>query len=256
MAAHARRRCGPQSCSSPSTPRAPTPSGPTPSVSRRRSFNAVAARGRRFRQAYATVPETLPSHASMMTGLYPAGPRHPRERRGSCRRARPLLAERLQAAGYETAAFVSSFILTRRFGLARGFDVYDDELGAGQVERNAAANDRRGAGLPEGAAGDAAVPLGALLRSARSVHAAGAVPGAVPGRARTSGKWPSWTQQLGRLLRGLRAPRRTGPTADHPRGRPRRGPRRPRRGDARATCSTRARCTCRWSWPARASGPA
>ena len=37
------------------------------------SFNAIAARGRRFRQAYATVPETLPSHASMMTGLYPAG---------------------------------------------------------------------------------------------------------------------------------------------------------------------------------------
>ena len=37
------------------------------------SFNALAARGRRFRQAYATVPETLPSHSSIMTGLYPAG---------------------------------------------------------------------------------------------------------------------------------------------------------------------------------------
>ena len=37
------------------------------------AFNAFAARGRRFTQAYATVPETLPSHTSMMTGLYPAG---------------------------------------------------------------------------------------------------------------------------------------------------------------------------------------
>ena len=37
------------------------------------AFNALAARGRRFRQAYAAVPETLPSHASMMSGLYPAG---------------------------------------------------------------------------------------------------------------------------------------------------------------------------------------
>src|SRR5829696_5007333 len=37
------------------------------------SFNALAARGRYFRQAYATVPETLPSHTSMLTGLYPAG---------------------------------------------------------------------------------------------------------------------------------------------------------------------------------------
>ena len=37
------------------------------------AFDALARRGPRFRQAYATVPETLPSHASMMTGLYPAG---------------------------------------------------------------------------------------------------------------------------------------------------------------------------------------
>src|SRR5687768_8117266 len=37
------------------------------------SFNALAARGRRFDFAYATVPQTLPSHASMMTGLYPGG---------------------------------------------------------------------------------------------------------------------------------------------------------------------------------------
>ena len=37
------------------------------------AFNALAARGRRFRQAYATAPETLPSHSSMMTGLYPGG---------------------------------------------------------------------------------------------------------------------------------------------------------------------------------------
>src|SRR5262249_51597872 len=37
------------------------------------AFNALASRGRLFRQAYATVPETLPSHSSMMTGLYPAG---------------------------------------------------------------------------------------------------------------------------------------------------------------------------------------
>src|ERR1044071_8089713 len=36
------------------------------------AFNAVSARGRRFRQAYATVPETLPSHASIMTGRFPA----------------------------------------------------------------------------------------------------------------------------------------------------------------------------------------
>jgi tetratricopeptide (TPR) repeat protein len=98
------------------------------------AFTALAARGLRFRQAYATVPETLPSHTSMMTGLYPAG-------HGVHENARPLapdqpvVAEGLRRAGYRTAAFVSSFTLARRFGLARGFDTYDDVLPAGQAER-------------------------------------------------------------------------------------------------------------------------
>jgi arylsulfatase A-like enzyme/Tfp pilus assembly protein PilF len=100
-------------------------------------FNAVAARGRRYRQAYATVPETLPSHTSMFTGLYPAG-------HGIHENARyvsptfPLATERLHAAGYRTSAFVSAFVLARRFGLARGFDVYDDGQPAGGSERPAA----------------------------------------------------------------------------------------------------------------------
>ena len=99
-------------------------------------FNALAARGRRFRQAYATAPETLPSHASMMTGLYPAG--HTiRENARYLPQGHPVLAERLRQTGYRTAAFVSSFVLSRRFGLARGFDVYDDELSAGHAERAA-----------------------------------------------------------------------------------------------------------------------
>jgi choline-sulfatase len=98
------------------------------------SFNAVAARGRLFRQAYATVPETLPSHASLMTGLYPAGHGiHENARR--LPDATPVLAERLKGAGYRTVAVVASFVLAKRFGLARGFDVYDDHLPAGRQER-------------------------------------------------------------------------------------------------------------------------
>lgn len=105
------------------------------------AFNALAARGLRFTQAYAVAPETLPSHASMMTGLYPAG--HGVHENGRHLAAgHPTLAERLQGAGYRTAAFVSSFVLTRRFGLARGFDLYDDQL-PGDVERDAAATTDR-----------------------------------------------------------------------------------------------------------------
>jgi choline-sulfatase len=102
------------------------------------AFNAIAARGRRFRQAYATVPETLPSHSSIMTGLYPGG-------HGVHENARylpsslPVLAERLHQADYRTSAFVSSFILARRFGLARGFDVHDDTFTAGTNERSSRA---------------------------------------------------------------------------------------------------------------------
>ena len=49
----------------------------------------------------------------------------------------------IQGAGYRTAAFVSSFILSRRFGLARGFELYDDTLPAGQNERTSRATTER-----------------------------------------------------------------------------------------------------------------
>jgi len=98
------------------------------------AFNAVAARGRRYLQAYATVPETLPSHTSIMTGLYPAGHGlHENARYLSA--GTPVVAEQLQSVGYRTTAFVSSFVLARRFGLARGFDAYDDQLPSGAAER-------------------------------------------------------------------------------------------------------------------------
>lgn len=91
------------------------------------SFNALAARGLQFPQAYTTAPQTLPAHSSMMTGLYPAG--HGVHENGRPLPDRhPLLAARLGEVGYRTAAFVSGFPLARRFGLAGGFDVYDDEL--------------------------------------------------------------------------------------------------------------------------------
>jgi tetratricopeptide (TPR) repeat protein len=97
------------------------------------AFNGIAARGRRFRQAYAAAPETLPSHTSIMTGLYPAG--HGVHENGRALPAAGVAAaERLKAAGYSTAAFVSSFVLARQFGLSQGFDTYDDAVG---LERSA-----------------------------------------------------------------------------------------------------------------------
>jgi tetratricopeptide (TPR) repeat protein len=97
------------------------------------AFNTLVQTGRRFTQAYATAPQTLPSHSSMLTGLLPAG-------HGVHENARPLAAnhplasEKLREHGYRTAAFVSSFSLAKRFGLQRGFEVYDDDF---SVERSA-----------------------------------------------------------------------------------------------------------------------
>jgi choline-sulfatase len=100
------------------------------------SFNALVGRGTRFRAAYCAVPQTLPSHSSMLTGLY-AGGHGVHENARHLAEAQPLVAERLHAAGYRTAAFVSAFALAKRFGLARGFDVYDEDFGADRAERNA-----------------------------------------------------------------------------------------------------------------------
>lgn len=84
----------------------------------------------------ASTPLTLPSHSSMMTGLNP--PDHGVRDNGTFRLPAelPTLAEALAAEGVRTEAFVSAFPLDRRFGLARGFGLYDDEVqsaGAGSM---------------------------------------------------------------------------------------------------------------------------
>jgi len=93
------------------------------------SLDALAARGVRFARAGSPAPLTLPSHTTLMTGLDPFehGVRH----NSIFRLAAdvPVLAERMREAGFATAAFIGAFVLDQRFGLARGFDVYDDEMG-------------------------------------------------------------------------------------------------------------------------------
>ena len=92
------------------------------------NLDRLANEGLRFADAASCVPITLPAHCSIMTGLDP--PRHGVRSNGqfglaeSCATLATVLRER----SYETAAFVSAFVLDRRYGLARGFDIYDDEV--------------------------------------------------------------------------------------------------------------------------------
>src|SRR5262249_26815772 len=46
----------------------------------------------------------------------------------------PTLATELRGAGYHTGAFVAAYVLARRFGLDRGFEVYDDDLTAARPQ--------------------------------------------------------------------------------------------------------------------------
>jgi len=97
------------------------------------NLDALAAAGVRFARAVAPSPLTLPSHASLLTGLDP--PEH--GVRGNGTGALPTgiatLAEALAARGFATAAVVGSRVLDRRFGLGRGFGSYDDSMLAERV---------------------------------------------------------------------------------------------------------------------------
>lgn len=94
-------------------------------------LDALAARGTRFARCDTAAPITLPSHATILSGLFP--PRHGVRDNGTFVLASKVetVAELLSARGYDTGAVVSAVVLERRHGLDQGFRVYDDDLGAG-----------------------------------------------------------------------------------------------------------------------------
>jgi arylsulfatase A-like enzyme/Flp pilus assembly protein TadD len=104
----------------------------------------LAREGVRFETAHAHNVVTLPSHANLLSGDYPlrhgvrdnTGFRFPPDR--------PSLATILREKGWRTGAFVSAFPLDSRFGLDRGFEVYDDRLGGAETSAAFLVPERRG----------------------------------------------------------------------------------------------------------------
>ena len=98
-------------------------------------MDQLAQRGILFENAFTPVPITLPSHASILTGMYPTF--HGIRNNGTyaLSDADVTLAELLKSKGYVTAAFVSAYVLDKRFGLDQGFDVYNDDLSNSPEER-------------------------------------------------------------------------------------------------------------------------
>jgi choline-sulfatase len=81
-----------------------------------------------FDQAVTVAPLTLPAHASLLTGMYP--PRHGVRDNAVFTLPADVATypAHLKQLGYATGAFVSAVVLDHRYGLNRGFDVYDDEI--------------------------------------------------------------------------------------------------------------------------------
>jgi arylsulfatase A-like enzyme len=85
----------------------------------------LAAAGTMFSHAVAPFPMTLPSHLSLLTGLYH---RHHGVRRlgEALAPAVTTLAESFREAGYATAAFTEDGFLIADSGVARGFELYEE----------------------------------------------------------------------------------------------------------------------------------
>jgi arylsulfatase A-like enzyme len=87
--------------------------------------DALAAAGLRYGRAYAQAPWTLPSHATLFTGLLPSA-------HGACWRRTwadddlVMLAERLRDAGYETVGASENPWISRDFNMAQGFEHFTD----------------------------------------------------------------------------------------------------------------------------------
>lgn len=90
-------------------------------------LDSLAHEGFLFETVYTPIPRTLPAHASLLTSLYP----YEHGIADNALYANPLaglnlLPDRMRDLGYETAAFVSAYVLHSKFGLSEFFDHYDD----------------------------------------------------------------------------------------------------------------------------------
>jgi arylsulfatase A-like enzyme len=105
------------------------------------NIDRLASEGVRFANAYTCSPLTFPSHATMLTGVYPFVHQGHDNALFMLPPNIPTLATYLKQRGYKTGAFVSAVVLDGKFELDRDFDEYDDHFLAsmnrlaGMVER-------------------------------------------------------------------------------------------------------------------------
>jgi arylsulfatase A-like enzyme len=96
--------------------------------------DALAAEGVVVEHAFTPVPSTGPAMVSLLSGTHPWHHQTLMNAMSPPRADLPNLPEELQRAGFATGAFVSSYVVSARFGFGRGFDRHHFEptLGAGK----------------------------------------------------------------------------------------------------------------------------
>ena len=98
------------------------------------NLERLCREGVRFDSAFTVSPVTLPSHASLLTGLYPIA--HGVRNNTTYRLGEQAvtLAELLREQGIRTGAVVGSLVLHSRYGLDQGFEMYDDHIRMDRID--------------------------------------------------------------------------------------------------------------------------
>ena len=92
------------------------------------NLDRLAREGVRFDRAYTSAPLTLPAHVTLMTGREPQAHQVRNNGTYTLRPEETTLAELFRQAGFSTMAMIAAYVLEEKFGLAQGFDGYDDTL--------------------------------------------------------------------------------------------------------------------------------
>ena len=100
------------------------------------NIDALAAGGVLFENAYSHAPQTLPAHASILSGELPFE-HGVRDNIGFTLKPGQWMVQRaLRDLGWPSAAFVSAYVLRAATGMNQGFDSYDSELPPSSGERS------------------------------------------------------------------------------------------------------------------------
>ena len=109
------------------------------------TLDRLAREGVLVEDAVVQVPQTRPSHASIMTGRYPYEHGIRDNYSPPLPATPPTLASLLRDRGWDTAAFIGAYPVSRPSGLDRGFTAFDDPFAAGDATTREARTERRAA---------------------------------------------------------------------------------------------------------------